>query len=215
MPRDTNNEQHTEAKLQKVIGILIGAAATALMAVLLTANAQRTARSALLQPPPPPATVTVPAEQPDNAAKSEEDAEGWSQAGDQPAQPAHSPSRKQSTAPNPTPAPKITAPRGTVIPSRPAATTPTATTPSPSLCAYSTDRTTILTRGNTGPAVRQAQCLLNTALGQHLALDADFGIATDQAVRQLQTCARISVDGKIGPVTWQALTTPPPTCRTS
>ncbi|MEU8437597.1 peptidoglycan-binding domain-containing protein [Streptomyces sp. NPDC029216] len=72
----------------------------------------------------------------------------------------------------------------------------------------------MLSQGSSGPAVRQAQCLLNTHLGQHLALDADFGPDTDQAVRQLQHCARLTTDGKIGPDTWKALTNPPATCHT-
>ncbi len=190
-PRTTSGEQHTEARIQKITGILIGAGVTALIAVLLTANAQRATRAAMIEPPPPAATAT---EQPEPEPEYDDP---YVDASPHTTPPPAKPTTRTSPAATPQTRPS----------NRPAAAS--------AACTYSTDRTTVLSQGSTGPAVRQAQCLLNTLLGHHLALDADFGPATGQAVRQLQHCAHLTTDGKIGPATWKALTNPPATCHTN
>lgn len=62
-------------------------------------------------------------------------------------------------------------------------------------------------RGNTGNAVREAQCLLQF-WGFYIGptgIDGDFGGYTEAATRDLQRTCRIGVDGIIGPVTWNRL----------
>lgn len=73
------------------------------------------------------------------------------------------------------------------------------------LCSY-TSSEPVLRRGSTGTAVKQAQCELNYSMtGDNLAIDGDFGPATESAVKRFQACVKISVDGVIGPVTWSHL----------
>lgn len=62
----------------------------------------------------------------------------------------------------------------------------------------------LLSKGSTGQPVRNLQGLLN-AHGQRLAVDGDFGPATDSAVRAFQISAHIGVDGAVGVQTWSAL----------
>lgn len=57
----------------------------------------------------------------------------------------------------------------------------------------------VLRRGDTGPAVGQAQDRLG------LLVDADFGPVTEAAVRKLQQAHKLVVDGVVGPATWAAL----------
>jgi hypothetical protein len=66
-------------------------------------------------------------------------------------------------------------------------------------------------RGDKGPAVAKAQGRLN-AHGRKpaLAVDSDFGQATDTAVRWFQGARKLSVDGAVGPNTWKALNAAPP-----
>jgi peptidoglycan hydrolase-like protein with peptidoglycan-binding domain len=72
-------------------------------------------------------------------------------------------------------------------------------------CGYTSSQPT-LRSGSTGTAVKQAQCEINTTLrNTNLALDGIFGSATLAAVRKVQSCAHISVDGVIGPNTWSVL----------
>lgn len=60
-------------------------------------------------------------------------------------------------------------------------------------------------RGSTGPAVREAQGILNRKRGARLAVDGIFGPRTDQAVRAFQRHAGLVVDGIVGPRTWGKL----------
>ncbi|WP_330814349.1 peptidoglycan-binding domain-containing protein [Streptomyces asiaticus] len=73
-------------------------------------------------------------------------------------------------------------------------------------CGYYSG-TALTVRGNTGPRVHEIQCLLNGYSGYPVALDEDsnFGPATESGVRWLQACAHITVDGKVGVNTWNAL----------
>ncbi|WP_330340072.1 GH25 family lysozyme [Streptomyces sp. NBC_00557] len=59
-------------------------------------------------------------------------------------------------------------------------------------------------QGATGERVRTVQYLLN-AHGAALTVDGAFGAATDSAVRSFQSAHGLSVDGVVGPDTWQAL----------
>lgn len=64
----------------------------------------------------------------------------------------------------------------------------------------------LLRRGSSGPAVRELQSVLAAWYPRlRLAVDGDFGPATEAAVRHLQSRARIGVDGVAGPDTYRAL----------
>lgn len=78
----------------------------------------------------------------------------------------------------------------------------------------------VIRLGSKGEAVKWAQVLLNNKLGSNLAVDGDFGPATERAVKELQTNVRrllglkssgpsyrkMPSDGIVGPVTWFWLT---------
>lgn len=70
---------------------------------------------------------------------------------------------------------------------------------------YSRTRTTLLDKNAYRWTVVEAQCLLEHHGASPGVVDGAFGTNTDRAVRQLQTEARIAVDGVIGPDTWKAL----------
>jgi hypothetical protein len=58
--------------------------------------------------------------------------------------------------------------------------------------------------GDQGPAVRAIQSQL-ASRGVAIAVDGDFGNQTDAAVRAYQQSRNLTVDGEVGPQTWQAL----------
>lgn len=62
----------------------------------------------------------------------------------------------------------------------------------------------VLAKGTKGSDVERLQKLLN-AKGAKLVVDADFGDRTDKAVRAIQKAAKITVDGRVGMQTWEAL----------
>lgn len=63
-----------------------------------------------------------------------------------------------------------------------------------------------LRRGDSGPEVRELQTVLARWYPQSgLKVDGDFGPATEQAVRGLQTRAGLTVDGIAGPATFRTL----------
>jgi hypothetical protein len=72
-----------------------------------------------------------------------------------------------------------------------------------------------LKKGARGPAVRELQRLL-TKRGYPVAVDGDFGLNTQRAVRAFQsqnldpTGAPLVIDGTVGPLTWWSLTHPKP-----
>ncbi|MER7704966.1 peptidoglycan-binding protein [Kitasatospora sp. NPDC097605] len=73
-------------------------------------------------------------------------------------------------------------------------------------CNFTNARPT-LKQGSSGDTVKQAQCYLNSSLtGEPLVVDGVFGPVTDAATRRFQVCAKITVDGIIGPQTWSFLT---------
>jgi peptidoglycan hydrolase-like protein with peptidoglycan-binding domain len=66
----------------------------------------------------------------------------------------------------------------------------------------------VLRRGSTGPDVTALQYLLRGARDQWRTLAADgvFGPATDSVVRAFQDVTGLTVDGLVGPATWEKLT---------
>lgn len=62
----------------------------------------------------------------------------------------------------------------------------------------------VLRRGSDGPAVADLQEKLQNA-GYMIAIDSDFGPATELAVTQFQTANALQPDGIVGPATWTAL----------
>jgi len=66
----------------------------------------------------------------------------------------------------------------------------------------------VLKIGSKGAAVSQAQTLLNTkrpAGAKTLAVDGDFGILTNNAVKLFQRANHLVIDGIVGPITWGRL----------
>jgi peptidoglycan hydrolase-like protein with peptidoglycan-binding domain len=79
-------------------------------------------------------------------------------------------------------------------------------TPTPTPTPNPGDRPTIR-RGSKGDAVRELQRILNAwypSLKQ-LAVDGDFGPATEARVKYMQQRAGLGVDGIVGPRTWGRL----------
>ncbi|MDQ1009803.1 hypothetical protein QFZ82_004288 [Streptomyces sp. V4I23] len=79
-------------------------------------------------------------------------------------------------------------------------------------CSYNSDRTQTMAKGMVGSKVKQIQCLLNNNYDTALTVDGNFGTATDTAIRAVQKCSGITVDGQVGPQTWRHLDTPTPGC---
>lgn len=67
----------------------------------------------------------------------------------------------------------------------------------------------VLRRGSKGPHVAGLQGLLNAKAGQRVAVDGDFGPATERAVRNVQAFFRLGTDGIVGARTWSTLLTIP------
>ncbi|MFB2938805.1 peptidoglycan-binding protein [Aerosakkonemataceae cyanobacterium BLCC-F154] len=63
---------------------------------------------------------------------------------------------------------------------------------------------TIIRLGSKGSDVKYLQQLLNKK-GYSLKVDGDFGPRTEAAVKQFQKSRRLTVDGIVGPATWNAL----------
>ncbi|MFI9628842.1 peptidoglycan-binding protein [Streptomyces sp. NPDC052042] len=72
-----------------------------------------------------------------------------------------------------------------------------------SACPYTGSHPT-LSLTNTGAAVKHAQCLLNI-YGRGIAEDGIFGSGTQAAVKWAQGRCKITVDGIVGPKTWDCL----------
>jgi len=62
-----------------------------------------------------------------------------------------------------------------------------------------------IAEGSTGPTVRWAQYLLVRKTLAYTQIDGDFGPATKTAVENFQRMSKLSVDGIVGPKTWDAL----------
>jgi hypothetical protein len=63
----------------------------------------------------------------------------------------------------------------------------------------------VLQQGSSGDEVKSLQSLLNGKCGATLAIDGDFGPATDQAIRSFQAFFKMIVDGIAGQDTWTGL----------
>jgi zinc D-Ala-D-Ala carboxypeptidase len=60
-------------------------------------------------------------------------------------------------------------------------------------------------RGNTGKAVKHAQCLLNYYWGYNLKVDGIFGKKTESAIKHVQWSWDMKQDGIVGRCTWRVL----------
>ena len=63
----------------------------------------------------------------------------------------------------------------------------------------------VLQQGAQGAAVKRLQSLLRSQGSPDLAVDGDFGPATEAAVKHFQSSHKLTVDGIVGPQTWAAL----------
>jgi peptidoglycan hydrolase-like protein with peptidoglycan-binding domain len=64
----------------------------------------------------------------------------------------------------------------------------------------------LVDENDSGPAVRAVQYLLSEKFGYNsVAVDGDFGPITAAAVRAFQMAHDLTIDGLVGPQTWQAL----------
>lgn len=63
----------------------------------------------------------------------------------------------------------------------------------------------VLRRGSRGGDVKSLQALLNAKAGQRLAVDGDFGPATEGSVKKVQKYLGLAVDGIVGTHTWTVL----------
>lgn len=77
----------------------------------------------------------------------------------------------------------------------------------PNRCEYTSSEPTLSYAPNTYKlAVKQVQCELNWSLyNTTLTVDGYFGSDTRAAVRKLQDCSNITIDGVVGPNTWSKL----------
>lgn len=81
---------------------------------------------------------------------------------------------------------------------------PDADAPVPTPAPEPVDEPTIQL-GSTGAPVAYAQALLTNKFNHPLAKDGDFGSLTEAAVKDVQKFFGVTVDGVVGPVTWQIL----------
>ena len=79
-------------------------------------------------------------------------------------------------------------------------------------CDHSSDRSVVLARGMGGDPVKEVQCLLVHNYAFDLEVDGIFGDATEVAVKVVQRCSGLRVDGLVGPRTWHYLDRPEPGC---
>ncbi|MFE7113641.1 peptidoglycan-binding protein [Streptomyces sp. NPDC057600] len=79
-------------------------------------------------------------------------------------------------------------------------------------CPYNWDRKQVMAKGMVGSKVKEIQCLLNYNYDYTLKLDSTFGESTDTAVRAVQRCSGLKVDGQVGPQTWKYLDIPMSGC---
>ena len=62
-----------------------------------------------------------------------------------------------------------------------------------------------LRKGSKGDAMKGLQNALNERASLGVAVDGNFGAATENAVKGFQQAASLAVDGTAGPATWGAL----------
>ncbi|MFI5534720.1 peptidoglycan-binding protein [Kitasatospora sp. NPDC051853] len=106
---------------------------------------------------------------------------------------------------------RVVHPAGTVVGYiRPPYAQPQQPPSTPAPKPYPPFRGATLGRGDVGPDVRTAQQRLKDR-GWSIAVDGDFGPATEKVVRAYQAEKGLDVDGLIGPLTWASLWTAPVT----
>ncbi|MFF4866790.1 peptidoglycan-binding protein [Streptomyces sp. NPDC001231] len=127
------------------------------------------------------------------------------------------PSPGEQTVPGSSPSAEAPAPH-TATPSPRASTTPTATSTvrlgaeGRENCNYNSDRAQTMAKGMVGSKVKQIQCFLNYNYDYALEVDGKFGSGTEAAVKAVQQCSGIKVDGQVGPETWKYLEYPMAGC---
>jgi N-acetylmuramoyl-L-alanine amidase len=84
-------------------------------------------------------------------------------------------------------------------------TSSTGATPSPDTTAPEPSNRPVLRRGDQGAPVRQLQTSLQSLGFYNGPIDGIFGSQTESAVRQAQAKNNLTVDGIVGPATWQIL----------
>lgn len=72
--------------------------------------------------------------------------------------------------------------------------------------SISTGKWPVLKSGSIGEEVSVLQAMLNATIGAGLDVDGNFGAETAIAVIRYQTWSGLTVDGQVGPNTWQSLT---------
>lgn len=77
--------------------------------------------------------------------------------------------------------------------------------PSASGARVATPKWPVVQKGNTGGRVRAIQYLLNQRDRAGLTVDGVFGAKTEAAVKTFQKKVKVTVDGKVGPMTWPKL----------
>lgn len=63
----------------------------------------------------------------------------------------------------------------------------------------------MLKLGMTGDAVRQVQQIIHDKTGGNITVDGIFGLETEQNVKDIQSFFQLSIDGIVGPKTWEVL----------
>jgi peptidoglycan hydrolase-like protein with peptidoglycan-binding domain len=69
----------------------------------------------------------------------------------------------------------------------------------------------VLRKGSKGESVKLLQEILNNSFYYSLKVDGDFGSSTEAAVKDLQKQRGLTVDGIVGPKTWDVLSRRPET----
>lgn len=95
------------------------------------------------------------------------------------------------------------------LPSEPVPVKPPAEPPTPTTTAPTSGGDDVqlpeLSPGATGAPVKTVQSILNGKAGAKLAVDGQFGMATENAVKAWQHFFGLAIDGVVGPATWPVL----------
>ncbi|MER8237480.1 peptidoglycan-binding protein [Streptomyces sp. NPDC094049] len=125
------------------------------------------------------------------------------------------PDRPGTTDPSTSPAAATAtpSPRPTTAPATSAPSTVPLGAEGRANCDHNSDRIQTMAKGMVGSKVSQIQCfLVHNYDYDSLRIDSNFGPATETAVRAVQQCSGIKVDGQVGPKTWRYLEYPMAGC---
>uniref|UniRef100_UPI001A9E35E7 peptidoglycan-binding domain-containing protein n=1 Tax=Streptomyces sp. YIM 98790 TaxID=2689077 RepID=UPI001A9E35E7 len=142
----------------------------------------------------------------DDASRPDDNGSGGHHEADGQEKPQPEPTASERPDPEPSPT-QSASPRPTQSTS-----SPDPGAPGRKHCNYAADRNRAWAQGHAGESVKEIQCLLNYNYGYRLDVDGIFGPLTDDAVRSVQRCSGIAVDGEVGPDTWSHLDNPKPSC---